>query len=556
MNIGSNENHCSVCQAPIPAGAPEGLCPKCVLGGVALASAPEDGDPTVGRDVPSIERVAAAFPQLEVLGLLGRGGMGFVFKARQPHLDRLVALKLLPEDLALKSHFTERFNREARALAKLNHPNIVTIFDFGRAGGFFFLIMEYVNGVNLRQAMLAEKFSQTEALGIVPKICDALQYAHEQGVLHRDIKPENILLDLKGHVKLADFGIAKLVGEDPKSLTLTGTGAALGTPHYMAPEQVDRPGTVDHRADIYSLGVVFYEMLTGELPIGRFAAPSFKIPMDHRIDEIVLRALERERELRQKDAHELKTQVEHVTSCPEQKPATGASSGPHGTLVLEASGSAAKFHFARPLAWAAVLVLGCILAFGSGMWLRGHRKASEPQSSLPLPAGAEQAAAAGAGPAMGWVEAFHFNSPQLKASLPRPNAESDTWIRYTFTAVEILEEAGRRWLAFDYVGQTHGPCERAFRSEFKVPGFEGLVRLQESLSQEKDTADVRHQRAAFLLPPSISRPASERLRNDLAAIEAKSVKVCVGDEAPLFRLHLENGGTMAAWLNVHQPEEH
>jgi serine/threonine protein kinase len=552
MNTGSNENHCAVCQAAIPGGAPEGLCPKCVLGGVAMASEPDGADPGPGRDVPSLERVAAAFPQLEILGLLGRGGMGFVFKARQPNLDRFVAIKLLPEDLALKNQFTERFNREARALAKLNHPNIVTIFDFGRTGGFFFLIMEHVNGVNLRQAMSAERFLPTEALGIVPKICDALQYAHEQGVLHRDIKPENILLDQKGHVKIADFGIAKLVGEDQTALTLTGTGAALGTPHYMAPEQLEHPSEVDHRADIYSLGVVFYEMLTGELPIGRFAAPSRKTPLDHRVDEIVLRALERERELRQKDAQELKTQVEHVTSCPESESPAGSSSGPHGTLVLPAAQSVAKFRFARSLAWAAVLVLG-LLVFGSGLWLRRHPKSSE-QQSLRSPVVAELSGAGGIGPSMGWVEAFHFNSPQLKASLPRPNTESNTWIRYTFTAVEILEEAGRRWLAFDYVGQTHGPCERAFRSEFKVPGFEGLVRLQESLSQENDTADVRHQRAAFLLPPSVSRPASERLRNDLAAIVAKSLKVCAGDEAPLFQLHLENGGTMAAWLNVYQKE--
>src|SRR6185503_14751412 len=144
-------------------------------------------------------------------------------------------------------------------LARLNHPNIVSVFDFGQTGGFYYLLMEYVDGVNLRQAMRAGRFSPGEAL----------QYAHEQGVLHRDIKPENILLDAKGRVKIADFGIAKLVGEDQPNVTLTNTGAALGTPHYMAPEQLKSPGDVDQRADIYSLGVVFYEMLTGELPIGR-----------------------------------------------------------------------------------------------------------------------------------------------------------------------------------------------------------------------------------------------------------------------------------------------
>jgi predicted Ser/Thr protein kinase len=305
-------NACPKCGAAIPAEAPQGLCPKCVLAGAA--SPTETGvPPTATGEIPAISRIAEAFPQLEILELIGRGGMGFVFKARQPHLDRYVALKLLPDRLAKDPQFAERFGREGRVLAKLNHPNIVSVFDFGQAGGFYFLLMEYVDGVNLREAMRAGKFSPAEALAIVPKICEALQYAHEQGVLHRDIKPENILLDTKGRVKIADFGIAKLIGEGPGSFTLTGTGAALGTPHYMAPEQLEKPGEVDHRADIYSLGVVFYEMLTGELPIGRFAAPSAKTTIDQRVDEIVFRALEKERELRQKSATEFKTQVESVS---------------------------------------------------------------------------------------------------------------------------------------------------------------------------------------------------------------------------------------------------
>ena len=265
--------------------------------------------------MPSRERVAAAFPQLEIHELVGRGGMGFVFKARQSRLDRWVALKLLPDRLARDPRFAERFNREGRVLAKLNHPNIVSVFDFGQTEHFYYLTMEYVDGVNLRQAMQAGRFSPAEALGIVPKICEALQYAHEQGVLHRDIKPENILLDAKGRVKIADFGIAKLVEEDRTAVTLTGTGTALGTPHYMAPEQLEKPGEVDHRADIYSLGVVFYEMLTGELPIGRFAAPSAKTPVGPGVDEVVFRALEKDRERRFQSAGEVKTQVEHLTDA-------------------------------------------------------------------------------------------------------------------------------------------------------------------------------------------------------------------------------------------------
>jgi hypothetical protein len=176
--------------------------------------------------------------------------------------------------------------------------------------------MEYVGGVNLRQALRAGRFTPAQALGIVPKICEALQFAHEHGVLHRDIKPENILLDSKQQVKIADFGIAKLAGEAAGPVTLTASGAALGTPAYMAPEQIENPSEVDHRADIYSLGVVFYEMLTGELPLGRFAPPSRKTPLDERVDEIVMRALAKEKELRQQSANEVKTQVENVTDSP------------------------------------------------------------------------------------------------------------------------------------------------------------------------------------------------------------------------------------------------
>jgi tRNA A-37 threonylcarbamoyl transferase component Bud32 len=258
--------------------------------------------------------VAAAFPQLEIVELIGTGGMGAVFKARQPKLDRYVALKVLPEALARDPAFAERFQREGRVLARLNHPNIVSVHDFGQSGDFFYLLMEYVDGVNLRQAMRAGRFTPAQALALVPRICEALQFAHDEGVLHRDIKPENILLDARGRVKIADFGIAKLLSETRADVSLTATGAAVGTPQYMAPEQIERPAEVDHRADIYSLGVVFYELLTGELPLGRFAPPSAKIDLDARIDEIVLRALTKERELRQQSAREVKTDVEGVTA--------------------------------------------------------------------------------------------------------------------------------------------------------------------------------------------------------------------------------------------------
>ena len=194
--------------------APAGLCPKCLM---ALNLKTEtfftDDAATAQPPLPP-EQIAPHFPQLEILECLGRGGMGVVYKARQKSLNRFVALKLLAPERANDPQFAGRFEKEARALAVLNHPNIVTIYDHGQAGGFYFLLMEFVDGVMLRQLLTKERISTREALAIVPQICDALQFAHDQGIVHRDIKPENILLDRRGRVKVADFGLAKIIAND------------------------------------------------------------------------------------------------------------------------------------------------------------------------------------------------------------------------------------------------------------------------------------------------------------------------------------------------------
>jgi predicted Ser/Thr protein kinase len=241
--------------------------------------------------------------------------MGIVFKVRQPQLDRFVALKILAPGRTEAARFAERFQREAQALARLSHPNIVTIHDFGQAGPFYFLLMEFVDGVNLRQLVRARKLQPKEALAIVPPICDALQFAHDRGVVHRDIKPENILLDKDGRVKIADFGIAKMLGSEPATEGMDESQPA-GTPHYMAPEQDELPRQADHRADIYSLGVVLYELLTGELPGKPIEPPSTRVHevrIDVRLDEVVLRALEREPERRYQTAADLKSAVNTIS---------------------------------------------------------------------------------------------------------------------------------------------------------------------------------------------------------------------------------------------------
>jgi predicted Ser/Thr protein kinase len=311
---------CPRCGAALPAGSPEQLCPRCLLqagldSGVPTPPRPESPATAIystGFAAPTPEELQKLFPALEIVELLGKGGMGAVYKARQITLDRFVAVKILPPHISQDAAFAERFAREARSLAKLNHPNIVSVYDFGQTSGLYYFVMEYVDGVNVRQAMRAGTLSAAEALKVVPQVCDALQFAHDEGIVHRDIKPENILLDKKGRVKIADFGLAKLLGQDIADAKLTGTQQVMGTLHYMAPEQVEGTKGVDHRADIYSLGVTFYEMLTGELPLGRFAPPSQKVQIDVRLDEVVLRTLENEPDKRYQHVSQVKTEVETI----------------------------------------------------------------------------------------------------------------------------------------------------------------------------------------------------------------------------------------------------
>jgi serine/threonine protein kinase len=320
---------CPRCHTDLSADAPEGICPECLFrhaidGRAEEAEHPTDGwNPSPGFAPPAPAELARHFPQLEVLALLGQGGMGAVYKARQIKLDRLVAIKVLPPEVARDPAFAERFTREARSLARLNHSNIVTVHDFGDADGLYYFTMEYVDGRNLRDLLESGALPGAKVLEIMPQICDALQYAHDEGLVHRDIKPENVLLDRRGRVKIADFGLAKLVGLTPAYLTLTGTQEVMGTLLYMAPEQMKRARTVDHRADIYSLGVVLYEMLTGELPLGRFAPPSHKVGVDERLDAVVLRALAREPAERYQDARAFKQDLEAALS-------TGTGPAPRG----------------------------------------------------------------------------------------------------------------------------------------------------------------------------------------------------------------------------------
>ena len=312
----------------------------------------ESDAPTLPRPADAAVAELPAVPGYEVLNLVARGGMGTVFRARQSRLDRLVALKLLAPELAERPVFAERFVREARALARLNHPHIIAVHDFGEAAGRYYLALEFVDGTDLRQKLRAGPLAAAAAVTITLQVCDALRYAHEEGIVHRDIKPENILLDRKGRVKVADFGLAKLRAPGEEGAGLTGPQQVMGTLAYMAPEQWYRPREVDHRADIYALGVVLHEMLTGELPPG---SASGSLPANGELTAIVGKMLEREPARRYSCIELLAADLERVAgSLP--RSVVAAAKGP-----TAATGLSLRFFLAAA---------GCFLLawIGTGRW--------------------------------------------------------------------------------------------------------------------------------------------------------------------------------------------
>ncbi len=276
---------------------------------------------------PSPEELQKLLPQYEVLSLLGRGGMGAVYQGRQISLDRLVAIKILSGELDdADQGFAERFKNEARAMAKLSHPGIVSVFDFGETpGGLLYIVMEFIEGTDVQQMISGKRRLHTEhAMAITAHVCDALAYAHERGIIHRDIKPSNIMVGYDGSVKVADFGLAK-INQGGQTLGLTQSGMAMGTLHYMAPETLTLGTAVDHRADIYAVGVMLYQMLTGKLPQGMFEMPSMQVPgLDPRYDGIIAKALREDRDLRYGSAAELRRDLDAILTRPVVKAEAGA----------------------------------------------------------------------------------------------------------------------------------------------------------------------------------------------------------------------------------------
>lgn len=281
-----------------------GLNPLALMDGV-LGGRSSDWEP------PAPESLETCFPGYSDFCFLDRGGMGAVYAATQASLGRRVAFKILPPELLDDEGFMERFKLEAHLLARLQHPHIVAVYDFGvTEEGHHYIVMEYVEGVSLQEILRRDKITTAKALTITAQVCEALHYAHERGIIHRDIKPSNILIDERGLVRVADFGLAKVSSEEEKNAANNHrTKAFVGTIGYAAPEMQTKGIRIDRRSDLFSLGVTLYEMLTGILPMGVFDPPSKKAGTPAHVDKIVRRALMQKPEDRYETAQQMRDAI-------------------------------------------------------------------------------------------------------------------------------------------------------------------------------------------------------------------------------------------------------
>ena len=269
---------------------------------------------------PIIEEVEALFPAYDIHSLIACGGMGAVYHATQLSLDRAVAIKILPREFSSDEAFRTGFELEAKAMAKLNHPNLIGVYDFGEAGGMLFIIMEYVAGKSLFHSANGFAVEQAQALEIIIEVCDGLAHAHEFGILHRDIKPGNILLDAQARPKIGDFGLARALERE-----IQEGEQIFGTPGYTAPEVTHPPFTFDHRADIFSVGVMLHELLTGKLP-DRDPRPASQIcGCNPRLDVLIRKATHPDQNARYGSATELATELEKISSSPARSILTAGS---------------------------------------------------------------------------------------------------------------------------------------------------------------------------------------------------------------------------------------
>lgn len=350
------------------------------------------------------------FGSYRITAPLGEGGMAAVYKAYQPSVDRDVAIKVLPQHFAKDQQFVQRFEREAKVLAKLQHPNILPVHDYGQSDGYTYIVMPLIEGGDLSDLMHSKKLPLADIGRIVSQVGDALDYAHVQGVVHRDVKPSNILMDQRGNCLLTDFGLAKIVAG--ASEKLTGTGFVVGTPSYMAPEQ-GLGEQADNRSDIYALGVILYELMTGQVPFQAetpiavvmkhihdplMPPREFQDDISEAAERVILKALAKEPEDRFATAGDMvkalqaaidnpdtpiaapnKTGVTHISKI---KPIKQPSAKPKKEAIVASS---------SPMIWWAVagltaIVLVGLLGIASWLFLNSQNTDQTPSQAAPPPA--------------------------------------------------------------------------------------------------------------------------------------------------------------------------
>jgi serine/threonine protein kinase len=268
-----------------------------------------DSHPPATFLAPEPADLAPLFPGYEIESLIATGGMGAVYCAVQKSLDRTVAIKILPQEFSNDAAFCAGFEAEAKAMARLNHPNLIGVYDFGNVHGMLYIIMEYVPGKSLFHSAHGIAIDPGEVIRLVTGICNGLAHAHENGILHRDIKPSNILLDLNAQPKIGDFGLAR-----PIETKIQEGDEIFGTPHYTAPEVVNSPHSVDYRADLFSVGVILHELLTGLLPAEDRRPASAIAHCDPRFDAIIRRATNPLPELRYASAAEIANDIHTIAN--------------------------------------------------------------------------------------------------------------------------------------------------------------------------------------------------------------------------------------------------
>ena len=380
---------------------------------------------------PSLEELGALLPQYQFQQVIGIGGMGAVYLAQQPHLERWVALKVLPVEAAQNPEDADRFNKEARAMARLSHPHIVAVFDFGQtSAGHLYLAMEYVEGADLHWRTRAGEVTPERARSVIVQLCEALQYAHEHGVIHRDIKPANILITPDWQVKVVDFGLARDMTQEQNP-----DEPEYGTPDYTAPERFIVGQPVDHRADIYSLGVVIHEILTGKTPLAAGASAGQGLPEG--FAGVLSKCLMHDPARRYQKASEVRAALLAATApaktkagvAPVNHPTAGRA--PQSRRPMPVRPASASPRSSSALIWAAA----CTLALSGLGWLvwRDHFQPAQAESSP---------AASGSAPAASMLNASQTaNSTDKSANNPPMQtviSESPTMNKTIPTALAIL----------------------------------------------------------------------------------------------------------------------